>query len=307
MAADVSAHGHSQIANPLRGEQLHQRSLHRTENLRKTLLYVVLTIGAFIALIPFLYMVANSLKTYGETVTRVSAIPFSPYFWPVVPQWKNFAAAWTDASMGHYFVNSIIISAIQVLGLFLTTIPAAFAFSKLKFAGKNAIFAALLATLIVPETVLLIPNYLIIAKLHWINSLPALTVPFMGSAFFIFLLRQFFNQVPDTIIESARIDGSSNFSTMVRIIVPLSRGPMFTVGFLAFTAAWNSLEWPLVVTQTPTWRPITVALTTFIQEASAQIHLRMAGSVIALLPVALVYIIAQRQITETVTQTGLKD
>ncbi len=281
-------------------------STRRRKVVARSFLYLILTIGGFIALLPFLYMIANSLKTYGETITRVSAIPFSPRFWPEVPQWQNFADAWGNAELGHYFLNSVIIAVLTVGGLFITTIPSAFAFSKLRFAGKDVVFAALLATLIVPETVLLIPNYLIIAKLGWINRLPALTVPFIGSAFFIFLLRQFFNQIPDTIIESARIDGSSNFRTMLSIVTPLSRGPLFTMGFLAFTTSWNSLEWPLVVTQTAKWRPITVGLTTFITEASAQIHLRMAGAVIALLPVALAYILAQRQITETVTQTGLK-
>ena len=281
-------------------------SIRRTRARRITALHLLLAVGGLLAILPFLYMIANSLKTYGETITRVSAIPFSPLFWPRVPQWKNYADAWQSGALSHYFLNSVVISTVTLLGLYATTVPAAFGFSKLRFAGKNLIFTLLIATLIVPETVLLIPNYLVIARLKWIDTLAALTVPFMASAFFIFLLRQFFNQIPNTILESARIDGSSNFGIMLRIVTPLSTASLSTMGFLAFTGAWNSLQWPLVVTQTPKWRPIAVGLTTFISEASAQIHLRMAAAVIALIPVAVLYIAAQRQITEAVTHTGLK-
>lgn len=281
-------------------------SYHRQRLLWRTALYGFLVIGAFVALLPFLYMLANSLKTYGETITRVSALPFNPKFWPQVPQWVNYVEAWQDADFSHYFINSVIIGAVTVSGILATSILAAYAFSKLNFAGKNVIFTILLATLMIPETVLNIPNYLIVARFRWIDRLPALTVPFMGSAFFIFLLRQFFSQIPTQLLESARMDGATHMGLLIRIVVPLSRAPLFTVGFLAFTGSWNSLQWPLLVTQTPRWRPISVGLTSFINEAAALIHLRLAGAMIALLPVIVIYIIAQRQITEAIARTGLK-
>ena len=281
-------------------------SYHRQRAIGKVLLYVALVAGAFVALLPFLYMIANSLKTYGETITRVSALPFYPEFWPRVPQWTNYVEAWQDADFSRFFFNSLIIAAVTVSGIYVTSTMAAFAFSKLNFAGKNLIFTILLATLMIPETVLLIPNYLTVARFGWIDRLPALTVPFMGSAFFIFLLRQFFNQIPTQLLESGKIDGATNIGMLFRIMVPLSKAPMFTVGFLAFTGSWNALQWPLVVTQTPKWRPITVGLTSFINEAAALIHLRLAGSMIALAPVVIIYMIAQRQITEAIARTGLK-
>lgn len=281
-------------------------SYRRQQIVARTLLYAVLIAGAIVAILPFLYMVANSLKTYGETITRTSANPFAAEFWPRVPQWQNYAEAWTDSDFSQYFVNSVIIAAVTLAGIYATSIPAAFAFSKLRFAGRDTIFTVLLATLMIPETVLLIPNYLTVASFGWIDRLPALTVPFMGSAFFIFLLRQFFHQIPTQLLESARIDGDTHLGMLFRIVVPLARAPLFTVGFLAFTGAWNALQWPLVVTQTPRWRPITVGLTTFINEAAALIHLRLAGAMIALLPVILVYFVAQRQITEAIARTGLK-
>lgn len=280
---------------------------HRTGHpVTRSVLYLVLIAGALVSVLPFFFMIANSLKTYGETITRVSAIPFDPYFWPKVPQWGNYAEVWRDTEMSRYFLNSVIISTVTVAGIYATSTLAAYAFSKLEFAGRQTIFTVFLATLMIPETVLLIPNYLTIASLGWIDRLPALTVPFMASAFFIFLLRQFFAQIPNTLVESATIDGSTHLRTLLTIVLPLSRAPLFTVGFLAFTTSWNALQWPLVVTQTPTWRPIAVGLTQFIQEAAALIHLRLAASMVALAPILLVYILAQRQITEAITRTGLK-
>ena len=281
-------------------------SYHRQRSIGKIALYTVLIAGAFIAIMPFLYMIANSLKTYGETITRVSAFPFNPKFWPKVPQWSNYVEAWRDADFSRYFLNSVIIAGVTVSGIYVTSTLSAYAFSKLNFAGKNLIFTIVLATLMIPETVLLIPNYLTVARFGWIDRLPALTVPFMGSAFFMFLLRQFFNQIPTQLLESARMDGATHLTLLARIVIPLSRAPMFTLGFLAFTGSWNALQWPLVVTQTPKWRPIAVGLTSFINEAAALIHLRLAGAMIALLPVIIIYMIAQRQITEAIARTGLK-
>jgi ABC-type glycerol-3-phosphate transport system permease component len=279
----------------------------RAATANKSVLYIVLTLGAFVALLPFLYMIANSLKTYSETVTRVSAVPFSPRFWPKKLMWENYARAWTTGGgLGRAFLNTVVIALVTLSGVVVTSSFAAYAFSKIKFPGKNVIFSVILATLMIPETVTLIPNFIIIANLGWVDKLPALTVPFMASGFFIFLLRQFFSQVPNALLESARMDGATHPYILARIFVPLSRAPMFTVTFLAFTGSWNALAWPLVVTQSPKWRPISVGLTKFITEAGPETHLRMAGAMIALLPVILVYFIAQRQITEAISRTGMK-
>ena len=268
--------------------------------------YVVLGCGAFVALMPFLYMIATSLKSYGETVTRVSALPFHPDFWPAKPMWQNYVVAWSEVNLGRYFANSVVIGVLTVAGACSTSALAAYAFAKMRFPGRDAIFAAILGTLIVPETVMLIPNFIIISSLGWIDRLAALTVPFLASAFDIFLLRQFFNQVPNALLETARIDGSSHFTTLVRIVVPLAKGPLATVAFLDFLGSWNALQWPLVVTQSERWRPISVGLTRFIAEAGPETQLRLAGATIALIPVLVVYILAQRQITEAISRTGIK-
>lgn len=295
-------------------------------NFVKILFYFLLIFGAFIAIVPFLYLISNSLKTYAETVTRVSANPFSPRFWTrkllyteiqrIVGEsgfdgylrslTENYKIVITEEKIGMYFWNSVVIAIVTVGGILLTSTLAAYGFSKLRFRGKSLIFTIMLATLMIPETVLLIPNYLIISNFGWLDRLAALTVPFMGSAFFIFLLRQFFNQIPDAIIESALMDGYHHIQILPAIVVPLMRAPLFTVFFLAFTGSWNALQWPLVVTQSDKWRPIAVGITKFITEAGPETQLRMSASVIALIPAVFIFLVAQKQITEAIANTGLK-
>jgi len=269
-------------------------------------LFVILTLGALVAALPLLYMASTSLKTLAETITRSSAIPFDPDFWPEKPQWQNYADAWEEAHFSLYFRNSVLISVTTTLGVIVTSSLAAYAFAKLRFRGRGLIFSALLATLIVPETVLLVPNFIIVSRLGWVDRLPSLTVPFIGSAFSIFLLRQFFSQVPNELVESAGLDGATHPRILSSVVLPLSRAPVFSVSFLAFIASWNALQWPLVVTQTPRWRPLTVGLTTFISEAGPQTQLRMAGTMIAVLPVVALYFVAQKQFTEAISRSGLK-
>lgn len=283
------------------------RSRARHKTLNRGILFAILLVGTVVAILPFLFMLSNSLKTYSETVTRVNPIPFSPRFWPKILQWQNYSEAWlAGGGLGRNFINSIVIGSVTLTGLLFTTLLAAYAFSKLDFVAKDLIFTALLMTLMIPETVLLIPNFIMISRLRWVDKLAALTIPFMASAFFIFLVRQFFNQIPNALVESARMDGATHSYILAKIFLPLTRAPVFTMSFLGFSGAWNALQWPLVVTQTPRWRPISVGLTKFISEAGPETHLRMAGAVIALLPVAIVYIVAQRQITEAISRTGMK-
>ena len=274
--------------------------------MRSVALFVLLTAGALVALLPLLYMVSTSLKTLAETITRSSAIPFDPRFWPERPSWSNYRQAWDEARFSLYFRNSVIISVTTAAGVLVVSSLAAYAFAKIRFAGRNLLFSIILSSLIVPETVLLIPNFIVVARLGWVDHLAALTVPFMGSAFFIFLLRQFIAQVPDELIESSRIDGATHARILLSVVLPLSRAPLVTVAFLEFLGSWNALQWPLVVTQTPRWRPIAVGLTTFISEAGPLTQLRMAGAVIAVAPIVILYFIAQKQFTEAIARTGLK-
>jgi ABC-type glycerol-3-phosphate transport system permease component len=267
---------------------------------------VALVLGGIACIMPFLFMLSTSLKTVGETITRVSPLPFNPDFWPSVPRWENYVRAWTQASFSLYFRNSVITAAITLAGVMLSSSLAAYAFAKIRFAGSRLLFSAFLATLIIPESVYLIPNFITITTFGWYDTLAGLTVPFMASAFYIFLLRQFFAQLPNELLESARIDGAGHARSFVSIALPLSSAPLFTVAFLAFVGSWNSLQWPLVATRSDRWRPITVGLAAFISEAGPENELRMAGAMIAVVPVVLLYFLAQRRFTEAIARSGIK-
>jgi len=269
-------------------------------------LVALLAVGGLVAVSPFLYMASTSLKSLAETLTRVSPFPFQPDFWPKAPEWSNYAQAWTLASFSRYLRNSLVTAAVTAAAVGGTSCLAAYAFARIRFTGSRVLFSVLLATLIIPESVYLVPNFILVSRLGWYDRLAGLTVPFAANAFAIFLLRQFFAQVPREILESARMDGAGHLRSLFSMVVPLSSAPLFTVLFLTFLGSWNSLQWPLVATRTARWRPLTVGLTTFNSDAGPQNQLIMAGAVIAIVPVIVLYALAQKQFTEAIARTGIK-
>ena len=268
------------------------------------LIYFVLVVGAIGALIPFVYTVSVSLMNLTEAT--------GGRLLPAVPQWGNYLDAWEDANFALYISNSIKITAITVSGELVFCTLAAYAFARMTFPGKSFLFSLLLATLMLPEAVVWIPNYITVSWLGrlgpipWINNWPALTVPFMASAFGIFLLRQFFQQIPNELWDSAQIDGAGHLRYLIRIIVPLSKAPLMTLVLFAFIGAWNALAWPILVTTTPDWRPVSYGLLSFLDEAGAQFHLQMAGAVITMTPVLILYFFTQRTFIEGIATSGLK-
>jgi ABC-type glycerol-3-phosphate transport system permease component len=268
------------------------------------LVYAGLALGGFIAGLPFVWMLLSSFMTRGETLRRV--------FVPGDLQWANYIQAWHEADFGLYFENSLIIAAVQVTGTLLFSLLSAYPLARMQFRGRDVVFACILATLMIPETVTMVPNFLTITWLHrampmaWLNSWPALTIPFMASAFSIFLLRQFMRGVPNDLWEAAHIDGAGHIRFLFQIMLPLCRAPLLTVGMFTFIGSWNSLAWPLLVTNTPEWRPISVGLQQFVSEAGAEVHLQMAGAVIATVPVLLTDFIIQKEFTEGISMSGLK-
>ena len=265
--------------------------------------YFLLTVGALISMTPFLYMISTSFMTLGETINRVAI--------PATPQWGNYEEAWNEARFVQYFRNSVIITATVILGMLITCTLAAYAFARIRFPGRGPIFMVLLATLMIPGTVTFIPNLLLIRGQiipwgSWMNTLPALTVPFMASAFIIFLLRQFFISIPNELYDAAVIDGAGHLRFLTSVVLPMSKPVLMTATLLSFVSAWNEFLWPLLVTTTATWRPLGVGLYTFISEAGPQTHLLMAGTVITVLPVLVVYFFTQKQFTEGIATSGRK-
>ena len=268
------------------------------------LVYGGLSLGGLAAGLPFAWMLLASFMTRGESLRRV--------FLPERLQWDNYFIAWQEADFGLYFENSLIIAALRVGGTLLFSLLAAYPLARMEFRGRDAVFTGVLATLMIPETVTIVPNFLTVTWLHrntpiaWLNNWPALTIPFMASAFSIFLLRQFMRGIPGELWDSARIDGAGHVRFLLQIMLPLCRAPLLTVGMFTYIGSWNALAWPLLVTNTPDWRPISVGLQQFVSEAGAEVHLQMAGAVIATLPVLLAYFLIQREFTEGISMSGLK-
>ncbi len=277
-------------------------------------IHAVLIAVASIAIIPFVYTVSVSLMN----LTEANGGAFYPGQFNINAwtfdqlQWDNYSEAWRQANFSAYFWNSVRISAITIAGQLVFCTLAAYAFARMEFLGKNFLFALLLSTLMLPEAVTWVPNFITVSWLGrvgpipWINNWPALTVPFMASAFSIFLLRQFFMQIPNDLWDSAQLDGAGHLRYMIQIVLPLSKAAVMTLVLFSFIGTWNALAWPILVTTTPDWRPISYGLYSFIDEAGAQFHLQMAGSVITMVPVIVLYFFTQRTFIEGISTTGLK-
>jgi ABC-type glycerol-3-phosphate transport system permease component len=282
--------------------KLHEKS--QGTDVGRIVIYTVLILGAIVAIVPFLFTISMSLMNLTEANGRALL--------PSDPQWSNYIVAWNDANFGDYFWNSVIIAVITVTGQVVFCTMAAYAFARIEFPGKEFLFALLLSTLILPEAITWVPNFITVSWLgrvtpfEWINNWTALTIPFMASAFSILLLRQFFQQIPSELWDSARIDGAGHIRYLLQVVVPLSRAALVTVILFSFIGSWNALAWPILVTTTPDWRPISYGLLSFLDEAGAQNHLRMAGAVITILPLIIVYFFTQKQFTEGIATSGLK-
>jgi multiple sugar transport system permease protein len=285
----------------------HRTKLSRTPTwllMRNIMTYLLLSIGVVIAIFPFFWMISTSLMSLGEAQgTRL--IPSALHF-------ENYANAWQEAKFSLYMWNSVRITFLTLAGELIVSILAAYAFARIKFPGRDLIFAVLLSTMMIPVMVTIIPNFLTvtwlgrIGPLKWINNWPALTVPFMGNIFSIFLLRQFFIQIPDELFDSAQIDGAGHLRFLWSVVLPLSKAPLMVIVILSFIGTWNALAWPLLVTNSPDWRPVAVGLYSFIDEAGQMINLMMAGAFIVIIPVLVIYFFTQKQFTESISRTGLK-
>lgn len=268
----------------------------------KVMIYVVLSVGALVSLFPFFWMISQSLMTLGETLQI--------RWLPAAPQWENYVEAWSRARFGEYFLNSTWVTLGTIVGLLITSILAAYAFARIKFPGREVVFTLFLATMMVPESVTLIPNLFMIRGQiipwgNWNDTFWVLTIPFIANAFSIFLLRQFFQQVPNELWDAARIDGAGHMRFLTQIVLPISTAPIVTVILFAFTGAWNAFSWPLIVSGRK-WRTLMVGLYNFVSEAGTETQLLMAGAVISLIPIIILYIFTQKQFTQGIATTGLK-
>ena len=273
------------------------RSTGRLSTSTRYALYAVLILGSVIMLAPFLIMLVVSLFPNEAFLAR--RFPLDQL------TLANYAETFRVVPFSRYFLNSTIVTvSVTVLQILISSL-AAFAFARLRFRGREALFLLYLATLMIPAQVTLIPNFLIIRNLRWYDTYMALIVPGMFSALSTFLLRQYYRGIPLDLDEAARMDGASSFRIWLQVIVPLSWPVMAALAIFTFQATWNDFLWPLVVTGSDEMRTIPIGLSYFVGQYGTSSNLLMAGSVIALLPVLVIYLLAQKTFVQGITLTGM--
>ncbi|KEQ26550.1 sugar ABC transporter permease [Paenibacillus tyrfis] len=262
--------------------------------------YALLTAGTLAMVFPFLWMVATSLKT-PQDVFSLSLVPDRATL-------DNYAELFTTTPFTHWVYNSFMIAVIMTASVCLFDTVTGYVLAKFTFAGKRLIFIAILSTLMVPTEMLIIPWYLLSAKLGWVDTYVGVLFPGLVSAFGIFLMKQFMESVPSDLLDAARIDGMNEWGIMLRIAVPLVSPALATLAILSFLGSWNAFIWPLIVTQTETHFTIPVGVAFFsseLKDTSGWV-LIMTGATVSVLPLILLFVIFQKQIVRGIALTGLK-
>jgi multiple sugar transport system permease protein len=262
-------------------------------------LHLGLICGSVVMLLPFVWMLSTSLKDPEQVFS------YPPIWIPSPVVWDNYRQAVQAMPFGRFYLNSLIVTvSVSVLQLLISSL-AAFAFARLRFRGREALFLLYLTTLMIPFQVTMIPNFITVRLLGWYNTYQALILPTSFSAFSTFLLRQYFLGIPRDFDEAARIDGASSLQIWWQIILPLSGPVLAALAIFVALNSWNEFLWPLIVTSSEQMRTLPVGLSTFQGQYKVEWHLLMAGSVIAMLPVLLVYLVAQRWFIRGITMTGM--
>ena len=259
-----------------------------------------IVILAIVTLFPFIYMILGSLMTFQEA----TSIP--PTLVPKTLKFSNYAEAFQKAPFGRYFLNTLFTSLVTTFATLITTILAAFAFTKLQFKGKNIVTLLFAALLMVPYEITVFTNYQTIAKLGLLDSYMALTIPHMASIFYIFYMRGYLESIPISYYNAAKVDGCTDLEFIWRILVPISKPALFTMGILSFISGWNSFLWPILVTNSKEMRLISNGLSAFASESGTAVHLQMAASTFAIVPILLLYLIFRNQIMRGVSRSGIK-
>lgn len=259
---------------------------------------------ALLMLTPFLWMLLTSLKTQQE------AFQYPPSLFPASPQWQNYTQLFTLVPFGRYFFNTVIVTVAVVAGQLVISSMAAYAFARLKFVGRDFIFLFYLATMMVPFQITLIPLYLLVFQLGWVNTYWGLIAPGLSSAYGIFLLRQAFLTMPEELSDAARIDGATEYGIYWRIFLPLNGPALATLGVFAFLGTWTDLLWPLLIVRDERLRTLELGLSYFNSSVPQFVQpnwpLLMAAAVVVMLPVIIVYLFTQRYFTEGIAVSGVK-
>ena len=271
--------------------------------LPKTVAWILLLTGTILFLSPLYIMLAIAFKTPWELATTSSLI------WPKYPTWDNFITVLTNPNVSFllFFKNSTVIATLTTLGIVLSSSLVAYPFARMNFRGKDRLFILLLSTMMLPAIITLIPTYVIYKHLQWVNTFYPLILPsFFGDALSIFLLRQFFKTIPKEIDEAAMLDGASHWTIFWKIIIPLSKPALSTVVVFAFIASWRDFLGPLIYLNDPEKQTLELGLRTYQNLHFEQWHLLMAGSVLVMIPILIIFAIGQRYFIKGIVMTGLK-
>ncbi len=265
--------------------------------------FIVVLALALAVILPFIWMITTSLKSQNE----VFAYP--PSWIPKQIQWQNYLEVWKEAPFARYFLNSAIVAIVVTIGQLTSCILAAFAFARMKFKGKNVMFMIFLSTTMISTQVTLIPSYLIIKTLDWMDTYQALIVPFLANAFGVFMLRQSFRGIPREMEEAAKLDGCGRFRFLLQILLPLCTPILASQALFAFMGNWNSYLWPLIVTNRDMMRTLQIGLRYFVsgEGGNTKWGVYMAAAVLVSVPVIIIYFLVQKTFVESMASTGLKD
>lgn len=262
--------------------------------------YAVLVVLGLVTVLPLLYMIVLALQSDGDVQSG------DPVLWPSDPQWGNFTRLFEAAPFGRFFLNSLVMAGAITLSHLIFDPLVGYVFAKMEFPGKRIAFVSVLATLMVPFFVRMLPIYSIFASLGWIDTYQGLIVPFLMDAYGIFLMRQFIRPLPDELIEAARVDGAGEFRIYLRVILPQCKPALAVLGLFTFVFQWNEFLWPLIATSRTEMRTLPIGLTLFNQEYFTQWNLTAAGALILFVPTALFFVVTQKFLVEGIALSGLK-
>lgn len=277
------------------------KSAHTKAVVGKVIVYIILILIAVIMVIPFLWMLSASVKSDREV------FQMNPFVWiPEVPRWSNYSDIWTKIPFARFVGNTVFLTIVVTLLQLLTSSFAAYSFAKLNFRHKNGLFLAYIATIAMPWQVYMVPQFIMMRKMGLNDKLTAIICLQAFSAFGVFMMKQFYEGIPDDLCEAARIDGMSEYRIYASIMLPLSKPALSTLTIFTFVATWNDYLGPLIYLKSQNKKTIQLGLKMFISQYSSDYGLIMAGSVLSLIPVLIVFLILQKYFVEGVAATGLK-
>ncbi|MDF2871139.1 MAG: hypothetical protein K0R05_2714 [Anaerocolumna sp.] len=277
------------------------KSKRKHDIFKKTIVYIILFIITAIMIVPFLWMLSASIKTNREVFVM------DPFVWiPEIPKWDNYIRIWTKIPLLKFVQNTVLLTIIVTFLQIFTSSFAAYSFAKLEFKNKNVLFFAYIATIAMPWQVYMVPQFIMMRSMGLNDKLLAMICLQAFSAFGVFMMKQFYAGIPDDLCEAARIDGMNEYRIYARIMLPLSKPALSTLIIFTFVSTWNDYLGPLIYLKTETKKTIQLGLRMFIGQYSAEYGLIMAGSVVSLIPVILVFLCLQKYFVEGVASTGLK-